>query len=191
MASLELLVLGGGGPFVQSKRASLGYVVLFDGKPRLLIDCGDGIFTRLGETGVDPAELDAILLTHTHAGHTGDLPVVVFATLMAGGGTPLMLVGLVSREQHPAASGSPSRSSAGRGLELSAHIRRFRRRRARAAERSLRPGGDCGARPRMSGLAVTSLSRNFPVAKWPHPTGLSEVRYGYIERMGIASTVSG
>lgn len=55
-ASPELLVLGGGGPFVPSKRASLGYVVLLDGKPRLLINCDDAISTSLGETGVHPAE---------------------------------------------------------------------------------------------------------------------------------------
>ena len=64
VSPLELLVLGSGGPFAQAARASSSYVVLVGGRPRLLIDCGGGTSARLGQAGIDPAALEAVLLTH-------------------------------------------------------------------------------------------------------------------------------
>jgi ribonuclease BN (tRNA processing enzyme) len=52
---LAVRVLGSGGPFVNAHRASSGYLVQLDGRPRLLVDAGGGTFERLGRAGVDPA----------------------------------------------------------------------------------------------------------------------------------------
>lgn len=98
--SLELTVLGSGGPFLSPHRASSAYLVRA-GTTSVLVDCGGGAFERLGRAGADPAGLSAVLLTHTHADHTGGLPSVVFAAYMAGRTTPLPVVGPAGRDIHP------------------------------------------------------------------------------------------
>src|SRR5687768_6657573 len=56
---------------------------LLEGEGRLLIDCGlfqgDRALRRRNREpfGVDPASLDAVVLTHAHLDHTGYLPVLV------------------------------------------------------------------------------------------------------------------
>lgn len=100
--SLELLVLGSGGPFANPRRASSSYV-LAGGDTTLLVDAGGGAHLRLGQERVDPAAIETVLLTHTHADHTGGLGAVVFAAAMAGGARPLRLLGPAGREIHPGA----------------------------------------------------------------------------------------
>ncbi len=70
-------VLGSGGPELQSQRASSGYLVWLQGKPRILIDVGGGSALRFGESGANVSDLDVILLSHLHADHTSDLPAVI------------------------------------------------------------------------------------------------------------------
>jgi ribonuclease BN (tRNA processing enzyme) len=77
-----LVVLGSGGPR-SFGRASSGYAVLVDGKPRLLIDVGPGTFLRLGELDLDLDALDTVLLTHLHVDHAGELPGFVKARDLA------------------------------------------------------------------------------------------------------------
>ncbi|MHB8275708.1 MAG: MBL fold metallo-hydrolase [Dermatophilaceae bacterium] len=60
---------------------------------RVLVDAGGGTFERLGRAGVEAANLDLVLLTHTHIDHSGGLPPVVFAAFMAGRERPLTVVG--------------------------------------------------------------------------------------------------
>jgi ribonuclease BN (tRNA processing enzyme) len=72
-SSLQLLVLGSGGPRPFG-RAGSSYVVIVDGSPRILIDAGPGAFLRIGELKVDLEKIDTILLTHLHIDHSGDLP---------------------------------------------------------------------------------------------------------------------
>jgi ribonuclease BN (tRNA processing enzyme) len=71
--SLELLVLGSGGPGAAGRAAS-SYLVLIDGTPRILMDAGPGSFARLGEAQVSLANTDTVLLTHLHIDHAGELP---------------------------------------------------------------------------------------------------------------------
>lgn len=68
-----LQVLGSGGPIAEAGRAGTSYLLWIDGEPRLLIDAGSGSFLRYAEAGGRIASLDAILLTHLHADHVGDL----------------------------------------------------------------------------------------------------------------------
>src|SRR5277367_5723359 len=71
-SSLQLLVLGSGGPRPFG-RAGSSYIVIVDGTPRILIDAGPGAFLRIGELKVDLEKVDTILLTHLHIDHSGDL----------------------------------------------------------------------------------------------------------------------
>jgi len=68
-----LQVLGSGGPIAESGRAGTSYLLWIDGTARLLIDSGSGAFLRFAEAGGDFTTLDAVLLTHLHADHVGDL----------------------------------------------------------------------------------------------------------------------
>src|SRR5271166_1750853 len=76
--TLELLVLGSGGPRPFG-RAGSSYVVLMDGTPRILVDAGPGASLRIGQLDMDLEKVDTILLTHLHIDHTGDLPAIVLA----------------------------------------------------------------------------------------------------------------
>lgn len=70
---LELVVLGSGGPRAFGRAAS-SYLVLLDGRAKILVDAGSGAFTRLGETHIDINNLDLVLLTHLHIDHSADVP---------------------------------------------------------------------------------------------------------------------
>jgi ribonuclease BN (tRNA processing enzyme) len=80
--ALSLLVLGSGGPGATG-RAGAGYVVLLDGRARILVDAGPGTFARAGEAGVDLGEVQTVLLTHLHADHAAELPGLVKARAVA------------------------------------------------------------------------------------------------------------
>ncbi|HVS86524.1 MAG TPA: MBL fold metallo-hydrolase [Gaiellaceae bacterium] len=65
-----------------------GYLVEEDGR-RLLLDCGPGVLSRLRERESWP-RVDAIVVTHLHLDHMGDLvPWAYGVTYGAGGGVPL------------------------------------------------------------------------------------------------------
>jgi ribonuclease BN (tRNA processing enzyme) len=71
-APLEVIVLGSGGPRAFG-RASASYIIEVDGTPRILLDAGPGAFVRIGEMNLDLSRVDAVLLTHLHIDHSGDL----------------------------------------------------------------------------------------------------------------------
>jgi ribonuclease BN (tRNA processing enzyme) len=75
---LEIIVLGSGGPAALGRAAS-SYVVLLDGRPRILVDAGPGSFARAGEAHISFDELDVVLLTHLHVDHAGEVPGFVKA----------------------------------------------------------------------------------------------------------------
>jgi ribonuclease BN (tRNA processing enzyme) len=73
-----VIVLGSGGPGALG-RASSSYLVLLDGKARILVDAGPGSFARLGEAHAELGVLDIVLLTHLHVDHAAELPGIVKA----------------------------------------------------------------------------------------------------------------
>jgi ribonuclease BN (tRNA processing enzyme) len=76
--ALSVMVLGSGGPMATSSgRASAGYLIFTDGKPRILMDCGGGAFQRLAKSGADVKDLDTVLLSHLHIDHMSDLPAII------------------------------------------------------------------------------------------------------------------
>jgi ribonuclease BN (tRNA processing enzyme) len=71
-APVTIQVLGSGGPIAEG-RAGTSYLLRIDGVPRVLIDAGAGSFTRFGQAGATLSTLDAIVITHLHVDHAGDL----------------------------------------------------------------------------------------------------------------------
>lgn len=90
---LLLTVLGSGGPIADPHRVSSGYVLSLDGKARILVDAGGGIFERIGRAQLDLSQLELVLLTHMHIDHSSDLAAVVMNAYMTGRTRPLRLVG--------------------------------------------------------------------------------------------------
>jgi len=75
---LSVMVLGSGGPMAMpSGRASAGYLIFVDGKPRILMDTGGGTFKSLAMSGTNIHGLDLVLLSHMHIDHQDDLPAMV------------------------------------------------------------------------------------------------------------------
>lgn len=83
--SLELLVLGSGGPGAAGRAAS-SYLVYVDGVARVLVDAGPGSFARLGESRASLSKTDLVLLTHLHIDHVGELPGLFKARAVSGSG---------------------------------------------------------------------------------------------------------
>jgi len=98
---VTLTVLGSGGPVANRKRVSSGYLISLDGVARMMIDAGGGIFERLGRAAIDLGGLEAILLTHTHIDHTGELPAVISHLYAAGRERPMAFAGPSANERNP------------------------------------------------------------------------------------------
>jgi ribonuclease BN (tRNA processing enzyme) len=90
---IELQVLGSGGPEVQDKRASSGYVIWQDGKARILIDCGGGSALRFGQSNAQMKDLHVVLFTHFHVDHAADFPVLVKSSFFEDRTRPLPVFG--------------------------------------------------------------------------------------------------
>ncbi|RLI75409.1 MBL fold metallo-hydrolase [Archaeoglobales archaeon] len=74
---MKVRFLGTGVAVHNNKKAQTG--ILIEDKSKILVDCGIGIFLRLEEVGIDVRELDAILVTHNHLDHNGDLLAILKA----------------------------------------------------------------------------------------------------------------
>src|SRR6202046_2482660 len=70
----ELVLLGtAGAPMPVAGRAGISAALVVDGRV-FVIDCGRGSPSAFVDAGLDFRRLDAVLITHLHADHTGDLP---------------------------------------------------------------------------------------------------------------------
>src|SRR6266852_8701990 len=83
--ALEIVVLGSGGPRAFGGAGS-SYIVVADGKPRLLVDAGPGAFIRMGELELDLEKVDTVLLTHLHIDHSADLAAFFNARALTSDG---------------------------------------------------------------------------------------------------------
>lgn len=101
MSGVELVVLGSGGPEAVAGRASSGHLVLADGRPRVMVDAGGGVLARLADSGLDASDIDALLLTHLHPDHAGELAPLLWALYLCGRDRPLRIVGPAGRDGQP------------------------------------------------------------------------------------------
>jgi len=83
--ALEVVVLGSGGPRAFG-RAGSSYLVVVEGRPRILLDAGPGAFLRIGELHLDLEGLDTVLLTHLHIDHSADLAAFFNARALTADG---------------------------------------------------------------------------------------------------------
>ncbi|HEY8554401.1 MAG TPA: hypothetical protein VIL43_07665 [Burkholderiales bacterium] len=90
---LQIQVLGSGGPELAGGRAASGYLVWMEGKARVLVDFGPGAALRFAQSGARASDLDVVLFTRVHAGHTLDFPALVAAALREGRRRTLPLYG--------------------------------------------------------------------------------------------------
>lgn len=71
-AMIEVTLLGTGSPIPDPNRAGPSTLVRAGGQV-FLADCGRGVLQRAAAVGVGAAGLSALLLTHLHSDHVGDL----------------------------------------------------------------------------------------------------------------------
>jgi ribonuclease BN (tRNA processing enzyme) len=70
----ELVLLGtAGAPLPVAGRGGISSALVVDGRV-FVIDCGRGSPSALADAGLGFGQLEAVLLTHLHADHIGDLP---------------------------------------------------------------------------------------------------------------------
>jgi ribonuclease BN (tRNA processing enzyme) len=68
--------------------------ILVDGVGyRFLLDCGATSLVALKRSGIDPASIDAVLLTHFHGDHCGGVPYLILDGQFARRERPLVVAG--------------------------------------------------------------------------------------------------
>jgi ribonuclease BN (tRNA processing enzyme) len=89
---MKITLLGTGTPVLETDRQGSA-TLLQVGDTHLLFDTGRGVNTQLLRTGLSPSNIDAILITHHHWDHIGDLGDVLLAAWHTGRSDPLHVYG--------------------------------------------------------------------------------------------------
>jgi len=66
---------------------------LSDGGRAVLVDCGTTSLVAMKAQGIDPGEIDAVVLSHLHGDHFGGLPFLVLDGQFSGRSAPLLVAG--------------------------------------------------------------------------------------------------
>ncbi|OBH86205.1 ribonuclease Z [Mycobacterium scrofulaceum] len=92
---IEITLLGTGSPIPDPNRAGPSTLVRAGGQV-FLVDCGRGVLQRAAAVGVGAAGLSALLITHLHSDHIGDLGDVLITrwiSTFAPDPAPLPIIG--------------------------------------------------------------------------------------------------
>ncbi len=92
---IEITLLGTGSPIPDPNRAGPSTLVRAGGQA-FLVDCGRGVLQRAAAVGMGAAGLSALLLTHLHSDHIGDLGdllITRWITTFAPEPAPLPIIG--------------------------------------------------------------------------------------------------
>jgi len=98
---VEVQVLGSGGPELEDRRASSSYLVLQDGRPRILVDSGGGSALQFGRAGAHVSQLDAIFFSHLHIDHTADFAALIKSSYFEERNRPLPVYGPIGNNYFP------------------------------------------------------------------------------------------
>jgi ribonuclease BN (tRNA processing enzyme) len=104
-AGVALQILGSGGPIADDGRASSGYLVWINGKSRILIDAGGGIFLRFGEANARFNDLEFIGLSHFHADHSADFVALLKSGNFSGRERSMRIAGPAGAGLFPGLTG--------------------------------------------------------------------------------------
>lgn len=83
---MKATVLGSGTCAVRQERACACYFIEA-GELKILLDIGFGSLRQMAEAGIDYRDINAIICTHLHLDHIGDLAAFLFATRYTPGFT--------------------------------------------------------------------------------------------------------
>ena len=86
MATITLLGTAPGYPAPYRNHSSF---LLETGEHKILVDAGEGCSRTLIELGVEPVELDTIIITHGHSDHTAGLAMLIQSCWIVGRERPL------------------------------------------------------------------------------------------------------
>src|ERR1700756_3333916 len=92
---IEVTLLGTGSPIPDPNRAGPSTLVRTSGQV-FLVDCGRGVLQRAAAVGMGAGGLSALLLTHLHSDHIGDLGdllITRWITTFAPDPAPLPIIG--------------------------------------------------------------------------------------------------
>jgi ribonuclease BN (tRNA processing enzyme) len=60
---------------------------------KLLLDCGMTAMTSLGRIGLNPADIDAVIVSHLHGDHFGGVPLLLLDAALCGRPRPVIIAG--------------------------------------------------------------------------------------------------
>jgi len=89
---LRLTFLGSGDAFGSGGRLQTCMLLESDGR-RWLLDCGATSLVALRGAAIDPASIDAVLLSHLHGDHFGGVPFLLLDGQFRRGTRPLVVAG--------------------------------------------------------------------------------------------------
>jgi len=84
---MKITVLGCYGPYPPAGQCCSGYL-LQDQETAILLDCGNGVLSRL-RYYLEPWELSAVIVSHLHADHYGDVAILKYALMLHQQAEPL------------------------------------------------------------------------------------------------------
>lgn len=91
----QVILLGTGAAWSGPDRENT-FMLVRGESTNVLIDCGGSPTQRLAQVGVQPSEIDHVILTHNHPDHIYGFPLLMLNAWMAGRKTALHVYGLQS-----------------------------------------------------------------------------------------------
>jgi len=92
MAGVRIRFLGSGDAFGSGGRLQTCIFARSNGHS-ILVDCGASSLIALKGAGIDPNEIDAVLISHLHGDHFGGLPLLILDGQFSGRSHPLRIAG--------------------------------------------------------------------------------------------------
>jgi ribonuclease BN (tRNA processing enzyme) len=92
MAGVTVQFVGSGDAFGSGGRFQ-PCISVRSGETHVLLDVGASSLTALHKLGLDPASVDAIILTHLHGDHFGGIPFFILDAQFRRGPKPLLIAG--------------------------------------------------------------------------------------------------